>query len=154
VSESATQEEIKKAFREKSKIMHPDKGGNAEDMVILQNAYLYIKNQIEYKDENSRPYEIIESEFKEFMEAQSQKPPPFSQIFEEAHVWLQEFNSKFKEHSVNNPDIFIDQNNDGYGDLMEESLNNQVKSDLNNINYSDLNLDLEKKPTHQFQIAA
>ena len=39
VSESATQEEIKKAFREKSKIMHPDKGGNEEDFKKINEAY-------------------------------------------------------------------------------------------------------------------
>jgi molecular chaperone DnaJ len=39
VSESATQEEIKKAFREKSKIVHPDKGGNEEDFKKINEAY-------------------------------------------------------------------------------------------------------------------
>ena len=31
VSENATQEDIKKAFRQKSKEHHPDRGGNEEE---------------------------------------------------------------------------------------------------------------------------
>ena len=39
VSETATQDEIKKAFREKSKTSHPDKGGNEEEIKKINNAY-------------------------------------------------------------------------------------------------------------------
>lgn len=39
VAENATQDEIKKSFREKSKVMHPDKGGNEEDFKRISTAY-------------------------------------------------------------------------------------------------------------------
>ena len=39
VSETATQDEIKKAFREKSKTSHPDKGGNEETFKKISQAY-------------------------------------------------------------------------------------------------------------------
>ena len=133
--------DLKNAYYTLSLICHPDKGGNADDMVILQNAYLYIKNQIEYKDEKSLPFEKIEKEFKEFMEEQTKKPQPFSEIYEETHVWLQEFNNYFKKN-YNNSDIYLDPNEDGYGALMDQSIQNEEDT-----NYADL----ETKVSYQFK---
>jgi len=45
VSENATQEEIKKAFKEKSKITHPDKGGSEEEFKKINNAYSTLSDQ-------------------------------------------------------------------------------------------------------------
>lgn len=39
VDRRASQDEIKKAYREKSKIYHPDNGGNEEDFIILNEAF-------------------------------------------------------------------------------------------------------------------
>ena len=39
VSKEASKDEIKKAFREKSKLTHPDKGGNEEDFKKINEAY-------------------------------------------------------------------------------------------------------------------
>jgi curved DNA-binding protein CbpA len=39
VGELATNAEIKTAFREKSKLLHPDHGGNTEDFQLLNEAY-------------------------------------------------------------------------------------------------------------------
>ena len=38
-SDSAGAEEIKRAFRQKAKIVHPDQGGNSEEMIRLKEAY-------------------------------------------------------------------------------------------------------------------
>jgi hypothetical protein len=119
--------ELKKQYYMLSLICHPDKGGNAADMIILKNCYNYIKEQIERKDEKSRDFEEVASEFKEFMKTQSQDPPPFSQVYEEAHLWLAEFNNKFNSlkmssndnNQFNQEDEFEIADNDGYGDLMD-----------------------------------
>ena len=122
--------ELKKQYYMLSLICHPDKGGNAADMIILKNCYNYIKEQIERKDEKSRDFEEVASEFKEFMKTQSQDPPPFSQVYEEAHLWLAEFNNKFNSLKMSNDTQnqsneefetmgFDIAENDGYGHLMD-----------------------------------
>jgi hypothetical protein len=119
--------ELKKQYYMLSLICHPDKGGNSTDMIILKNCYEYIKEQIERKDEKSRDFEEVASEFKEFMKTQSQDPPPFSQVYEEAHLWLAEFNNKFNSlkmssndnNQFNQEDEFEIADNDGYGHLMD-----------------------------------
>ena len=70
--------ELKKQYFMLSLICHPDKGGNNEDMIILKNAYQYIKEQIEGKDEKSKDFKTVEEEFNNFMKEQSDKPPSFS----------------------------------------------------------------------------
>ena len=85
---------LKSTYYTLSLICHPDKGGTTEDMLVLQNAYLYIKSQIELKDAKSKDFKTIESEFNEFIKQQSSDPPPFSKLYEEAHIWLKEFNTK------------------------------------------------------------
>ena len=122
--------DLKKQYFTLSLICHPDKGGNADDMIILKNAYQYIKEQIEGKDEKSKDFEIVEEEFKEFMKTQSSNPPPFSQVYEEAHLWLKEFNEEFEKQKIvstdtnNNKEIneyllYYNNKNDGYGNLMD-----------------------------------
>jgi len=131
--------ELKKQYFMLSLICHPDKGGNNEDMIILKNAYQYIKEQIEGKDEKSRDFKIVEEEFKEFMKTQSDKPPSFSSIYEEAHLWLQDFNKEFEKNKEKDIDM-----NDGYGNLMDNTNHNM---DLN-INRDD---EIKIKPSVEFK---
>ena len=59
VSENATQDEIKKAFRNKSKVMHPDKGGNEEDFKKINEAYDTIGDQnkrAQYDQQKNNPF--------------------------------------------------------------------------------------------------
>ncbi len=112
--------ELKAQYYTLSLICHPDKGGTAEDMIILKNAYQYIKEQIEGKDLKSKDVKEVEEEFKNFMKDQEATPPPFSQIYEEAHLWLQEFNNKFNE-SKNPEQSFEISLSDGYGEMMDNS---------------------------------
>lgn len=59
VGEQATQEEIKKAFREKSKTSHPDKGGNEEEFKRINNAYSVLSDQnkrMEYDNQKNNPF--------------------------------------------------------------------------------------------------
>lgn len=44
-----TQEEVKRAYKEKASVCHPDKGGSAEDFQILHDAY---EKSLEYLQSN------------------------------------------------------------------------------------------------------
>ncbi len=59
VSESATQDEIKKAFRQKSKEHHPDRGGNEEEFKKINEAYSAIgdeQKRAEYDNQRNNPF--------------------------------------------------------------------------------------------------
>ena len=126
-----TIKDLKKSYYTLALICHPDKGGNPEDMLILQNSYLYIKEQIELKDTNSKDYDITCQDFQKFMKEQSQDPPPFSKVYEDTQEWLREFNSLFNESKTNNIELNdTDLLNPGYGEFMEPTAD--YKSNINN----------------------
>ena len=59
VSENATQDEIKKAFRNKSKEHHPDRGGNEEEFKKINEAYSAIgdeQKRAEYDNQRKNPF--------------------------------------------------------------------------------------------------
>lgn len=59
VSENATQDEIKKAFRNKSKEHHPDRGGNEEEFKKINEAYSAIgdeQKRAEYDNQRNNPF--------------------------------------------------------------------------------------------------
>ena len=59
VSETATQEEIKKAFRTKSKELHPDRGGDEEQFKKVNEAYSTLSDdgkKQEYDMRRSNPF--------------------------------------------------------------------------------------------------
>ena len=85
VSESSTQEEIKKAFREKSKVMHPDKGGNEEDFKKINEAYDVLGNSNKrtsydnqknnpFGDMGGNPFDIFSQMFGGFTQRQRKVP--------------------------------------------------------------------------------
>lgn len=134
--------ELKAQYYTLSLICHPDKGGTAEDMIILKNAYQYIKEQIEGKDAKSKDVKEVEEEFKNFMKEQENTPPPFSQIYEEAHLWLQDFNNKF----VSDNTILL---SDGYGDMMDTTYH-PIDTNIEEIKEKRY-LEIEQKPIIEFK---
>ena len=146
--------ELKKNYYNLAILCHPDKGGNKDDMIMLQNAYEYVKKQAEISKEKSRDYEETVDEFETFMEEQSKDPPPFSKIYEEAHIWLQEFNHKFGEQRKLDEDVFgYDPNQDGYGSFMDDSEyqqpRDQYKVPVQEVNYK-TNFNTKSKVKHAF----
>jgi hypothetical protein len=138
-----TIKDLKLTYYNLALICHPDKGGNGEDMLILKHCYDYIKQQIESKMSKSKDFKDAEKEFKTFMENQTKVPPPFSQVYEETNDWVREFNKEFEkqrnhqvpllssetnddndscgQESIVNPDIYMFNLNDGYGELIEDA---------------------------------
>lgn len=125
VNVNSTINELKKNYYNLALICHPDKGGSAEDMITLKNAYNYIKPQLLNKTEKS--YEDLEDEFKDFCKNQTQKISSFSEVYAESHDWINDFNKKFEQ--LDNNDVF----SKGYGNLMENKKNNNLKyNDIEN----------------------
>lgn len=112
---------LKKNYYNLAILCHPDKGGDKTDMIMLQSAYNYIKKQVELSNEKNQNFEECLDEFQTFMKNQSNEPPPFSQVYEEAHVWLQEFNNKFYEQKLDHDINAFDPNKEGYGSFMDPS---------------------------------
>lgn len=60
VKPNATNEEIKKAYHQKSKIHHPDMGGNMQDFLKIQEAYEDAIEGVKYGNENVLHRELYE----------------------------------------------------------------------------------------------
>jgi molecular chaperone DnaJ len=59
VSEDASQDEIKKAFRTKSKESHPDRGGNEEEFKKINEAYSTLSDnnkKAQYDNQRNNPF--------------------------------------------------------------------------------------------------
>jgi len=150
--------ELKKNYYNLALMCHPDKGGDKNDMIILQNAYEYVKKQVELCIEKSHDFKETVDEFETFMKEQTKDPQPFSKVYEEAHIWLEEFNQKFNillEENENDQAYVYNPLKDGYGSLMDPSeYNNKSgvgKSGVGIKGYQSNFRDVVNKPVqHQF----
>jgi glycosyltransferase involved in cell wall biosynthesis len=116
VTSKSSLSDLKKNYYQLSLYCHPDKGGSADDMVIIKNAYEYIKSQLE--NSTQQTYEELEQEFQEFCKIQENNPPKFCNIFSETHEeWSKVFNSTYSEQQYSN--LF----DKGYGEFMDQSDN-------------------------------
>ena len=172
ISSKSSPSELKRAYYNLALMCHPDKGGDGKDMVVVSQAYQYVKGQLDNINETT--YETLEDEFQEFCKHQEEiTPPTFSSIFEETQDWIDDFNAQFEKQQIgtasdsrngtasDNMDGNIsDSENtfnpfqrnpfqDGYGDLMDvsdinlDSIHNQ--EDLETMREKDT-----KENTHQF----
>jgi len=98
ISSNSTLKDLKASYYQMALICHPDKGGQNEDMIVIYNAYKYIKEQFE-NCKNTSTYEELENEFSSFCKEQEETPPPFRDIWEdsEQNKLRDEFNSVFDE---------------------------------------------------------
>ena len=134
VNSKSSIKDLKKNYYQLSLYCHPDKGGSKDDMIIIQNAYEYVKLQLENSTEQT--YEQLEQEFQEFCKIQEKEPPKFCKIFSETHEELNNiFNTSYSEQKYSN--LF----DKGYGEYMDQS---------ENIHAEQYNSENQQKNKHNF----
>jgi curved DNA-binding protein CbpA len=133
----STLEQLRKAYYKMALLCHPDKGGTEDDMNIIHNAYIYIKDQLENCKEE-KEYEKMEEDFKDFCKKQTDKPPPFRDIWElsDDKKFHDEFNQQFMKlyHTTNSVEE-LNPFEEGYGNLMD---NSEYHDNDNKTNYNDV----------------
>lgn len=140
----STLKDLKRAYYDMALICHPDRGGTEEDMIIIHNAYKYIKEQLE-NCENVGTFEELEEEFSTFCNEQEETPPPFRDIWENSEEKNRhdDFNRAFNELHEKSDESNEDENlhNDkGYQRYMIDSKYRQ-SGIVENIDYKPLNMD-------------
>lgn len=113
----SSMDELKKAYYSLSLLMHPDKGGSAEDMVTLHRAYNFVRRELQSVNHDIT-VEQLEDEFRTFCVDQTQEVPKFQDIYAEAFE-LEKFN-KYFDNQDNQDNVWKPFYAAGYGDLMEE----------------------------------
>lgn len=118
--------DVKKAYFDMAMICHPDKGGNNNDMNIVQKAYQFVQEQMKHHsnmtDEN---IESIDNDFYAFYKKQEEIIPPFADIYHDVGQWQQKFNEEYESERARK----LEENDtygfcspvDGYGNQMETS---------------------------------
>lgn len=71
--------DVRKAYYNLALVLHPDKGGSKEEMLILKNCYDWIKQKLEIVEQKNLT--SVENDFDEFIKTQNNnKPPKLSSI--------------------------------------------------------------------------
>lgn len=94
VTIASTCQQVRKAYYELALHAHPDKGGSAEQMRIVHNAYAYVIHQIAGVN-RTVTYEDLEKDFADFCASQTQRPPSLADIRADAFD-LPRFNDLFE----------------------------------------------------------
>ena len=99
VTPASSMRELTKAYHQFSLLVHPDKGGKKEDMIVIQQAYEYIKKQF-LNCEKIKTYEELEEDFDLFCKHQISKIPPYRKIWEltDEFQFHKEFNKQFEKN--------------------------------------------------------
>lgn len=113
--------ELRKNYYELALVCHPDKGGDAKDMIVLHRAYLYCKQQLEHAEENKISMDDAQKEFDNFFHSNKDSIPGYQEIWKNSSAceFLQQFNEQFdmqKQIDTQNPAF-----SEGYGSLMEKT---------------------------------
>ena len=116
--------ELKKIYYDLASLCHPDKGGNKNDMIIIKQAYEYIKKQLS-NSENRLSLEEIQHDFDKYRNSQKIKLETFYDIHSKIHHGYC-FNDIFEKRKKDLCNPF----ESGYGHYMETST---IKTDKYNI---------------------
>jgi hypothetical protein len=118
VTIDSTLQDVKKSYYELSLIVHPDKGGNTDDMSCLHRAYLFVRKELEQVN-RTKTVEDLQNEFSAFCDEQKERIPLFQDIYAEAFD-LPKFNDYFKAQQTSEK-IIKPYLEGGYGDYMDAS---------------------------------
>lgn len=110
---------LKKSYHSLAILCHPDKGGDKKDMIMVYQAYKYIKGQLEFASD-----EIVENkdyDFSEFIKNNRDILPSYNEIWKEStgSTFLEKFNQDFTEQQQSIMEI--PNFKGGYGEFMEKS---------------------------------
>ena len=134
LSPKSSIQELKKAYYQLALLCHPDKGGNTNDMYIVQKAYEYVNKQL--LSINNITYDELENDFENFCKNQlKENPPTFYEIHLDIHK--KEFDKKYEKHRKKH--IF----DKGYGDIMDK--NDNINLDYNPVELNKPSKKIEKK---------
>lgn len=68
--------DIRRAYYRLALLIHPDKGGNVEDMYILESSYKWIEEKHKASNEKQKTLEVAEKEFEDFITEQEKHKLP------------------------------------------------------------------------------
>lgn len=126
--------DVKQAYYEMALICHPDKGGNTNDMTIVQQAYKFVKEQMQNTSNlTDRALQTAENEFKNYCKEQEDAIPAFPDIYNDVREWQANFNKAFEEeregHKNESPDSVFGHCAPmyGYANQMDTSVGFQKK---------------------------
>jgi len=117
VTISSNLDELRRNYYKLALICHPDKGGDKNDMIILHNAYLYIKKQLEHAG-NNKSVENIEYDFDYFFTNHKEQFPSYYEIWKntDESKQLEQFNRDFNNQKQTGT---IEPFQNGYGHLLD-----------------------------------
>lgn len=96
---ASTSVEVKQGYRAMSLLVHPDKGGSADDMIMVNNAYKYVMSQISEVN-RSVTLEDLEANFATFCALQVNEPPTIDEINDKDN--MQAFHETFVALPIGN----------------------------------------------------
>lgn len=133
----STLKEVKTSFYNLSLILHPDRGGTCEEMIVLQSSYDWIKNQLTNVENNKKDYqELLES-------YSSSNIKTFSEIFDEIVFDTVKFNQDFEKESKMVIDGYSEYNDEEYKEFNETDIV-CVYSDPNPIETLPISINVKK----------
>lgn len=110
--------ELKRKYYMLCLLVHPDKGGSAEDMIQVHKAYKFVEKELDEQEKRDHvSVESLEEDFKSFCSIQENSIPTFSDIYEDAFD-LPKFNTYFIE-KVNKETICGGCCQEGYESFMD-----------------------------------
>lgn len=163
VTINTTKDELKKRYYDLAILMHPDKGGDKDDMITLQMAYKFILRELETINNSESLDKLSENaqqEYKKFCKSQENTLPIFNDIFAEAFN-LDKFNDYFSNvlnaNAPSAPNEFEPIHvsmAEGYGDLMEFERSDKRSDERSDEPCEPYTPDYEKlKPINHFTLA-
>lgn len=120
VTVDSTPGQVRHAYYDLSRLVHPDKGGCAKDMIVVHCAYKYVMAQVSEVN-RSVSIEDLEERFASFCREQLDESVPMIQEAPFFQSNLVKFNQHFDALSFNDKRDGLSSHPDGYADMMESS---------------------------------
>ena len=145
ISENATLSQMKKAFKNKARIYHPDRlGGNTQQFQLITKAFMMLLEKYK-KQQADKQFMTLKEESKKELERQQQENKRHVK-FKKINMSGRNFNSK-KFNKIYEDNRLYNPNDEGYKDWMDEEDYNSLKVpklDKNNYQPESFNQQFQK----------